>query len=277
MNLKKITSLTMLTSVLVMIYTGIMLFIAPPGRIANWADWRFFALSKEQLIALHTTFMVVFIVATILHIIYNWRLMISYLRNSARSLIVFTKEMIIASLITVVTITGTLYEIPPFSTFVSFSADVSDSWIREYGEPPYGHAELSTIQNFSKKVGLDSEQSKKALLDAGIAPDDIAKSLKEIAKANGASPEALYLIMKNAQSNSTATKEEKSLAQNGEKYTGLGRRKIADVAQVVGLSTDELIAKLKTIGIDANAEDRFKDIAESNGLSPSDIIEKLGI
>ncbi len=58
----------MLWSIIVMTYTGIMLFIAPPGRVANWANWKLFALSKEDYAQIHSTFMVLFIVMTLLHI-----------------------------------------------------------------------------------------------------------------------------------------------------------------------------------------------------------------
>ena len=89
MNLKKITSLTMLLSMIVMTYTGIMLFITPPGRVANWANWELLGLSKTQYADIHSTFMVLFIIATILHIFYNWRPMTSYMKNTAKQMIVF--------------------------------------------------------------------------------------------------------------------------------------------------------------------------------------------
>ena len=42
------------------------------------------------------------------------------------------------------------------------------------------------------------------------------------------------------------------------------------------ISSDEFISKLKSLGLDAKEDDKFKDIAESKDLSPSDILEKLG-
>ena len=47
MSLKKITSLTMLLTMFTMTFTGIILFITPPGRVANWANWELFGISKE--------------------------------------------------------------------------------------------------------------------------------------------------------------------------------------------------------------------------------------
>lgn len=275
MNLKKITSLTMLTSILMMSFTGIMLFVSPPGRVANWADWRLFGLSKEQYAEIHTTFMVLFLVATLLHIYYNWKPMISYMRNKARELVVFTGDMLVALLLTAVVLLGTLYEMSPFSDFVDFSTDVSDSWIDTYGEPPYGHAELSSIKLFAKKMGLDLTQAEASLKQSNIDYRDSGENLKDIAKRNGTSPQALFNLMQDGHKN--ASGHTGSYSGPVEKYTGLGKRKVADVAKVVGLSTEALIAKMKTIGIEAKADDRFKEVSERYNMSPSDIIEKLGL
>jgi len=61
MSLKKITSLTMLLSMLAMTFTGILLFITPPGRVANWTNWQIFGLTKELIANIHSTFMVLFV------------------------------------------------------------------------------------------------------------------------------------------------------------------------------------------------------------------------
>ncbi len=46
--MKKITSLSLGMSFLIMTYTGIMLFLCPHGRVAYWSDWHFLGLSKNQ-------------------------------------------------------------------------------------------------------------------------------------------------------------------------------------------------------------------------------------
>ena len=66
MKLKKITSLVMLWSMIMMTYTGIILYIAPHGRVANWTNWELFWWDKHQFAQIHTTFMALFIVATLL-------------------------------------------------------------------------------------------------------------------------------------------------------------------------------------------------------------------
>jgi hypothetical protein len=142
MNLKKITSLVMLLSTLMLTYTGIILFIAPHGKIAYWANWEFLGLTKGEYTSLHNTFFVLFLLAFILHVYYNFKSIKNYLSNEAKKLVVATKEMIIATILTMVFIVGTLMTVPPFTTFLSLGEDAKEYWTEVYGEPPYNHAEL---------------------------------------------------------------------------------------------------------------------------------------
>ena len=52
---KPFTSFFILLSFVVLLLSGVVLYVAPPGRIANWTQWQF-GLDKEQWQALHTVF-----------------------------------------------------------------------------------------------------------------------------------------------------------------------------------------------------------------------------
>ena len=266
MSLKKITSLTMLLAMFTMTFTGIILFITPPGRVANWANWELFGISKELYGQIHSSFMVLFILATILHIYYNWKPLISYMKNEARQFILFTKDMIIASILFLIFLFGTIYQISPFSDFLNFGDDIKNSWEKEYGTSPYSHAELSSLKSFTKKLNYDFEISKNILTTNNITFEE-EQSLSQIAKMNSVSPKFIYdLLRKNFEKS-----EEKAVP-----LSGLGKKSIKEVAMTLEISSDEFISKLKSLGLDAKEDDKFKDIAESKDLSPSDILEKLG-
>ena len=266
MSLKKITSLTMLLAMFTMTFTGIILFITPPGRVANWANWELFGISKELYGQIHSSFMVLFILATILHIYYNWKPLISYMKNEARQFILFTKDMIIASILFLIFLFGTIYQISPFSDFLNFGDDIKSSWEKEYGTSPYSHAELSSLKSFTKKLNYDLERSKNILTSNNIAFED-EQSLSQIAKTNSISPKFIYdILRKNFEKG-----EQKTVP-----LSGLRKISIKEVAMTLEISSDEFISKLKSLGLDAKEDDKFKDIAESKDLSPSDILEKLG-
>jgi predicted DNA-binding protein YlxM (UPF0122 family) len=266
MSLKKITSLTMLLAMFTMTFTGIILFITPPGRVANWANWELFGISKELYGQIHSSFMVLFIIATILHVYYNWKPLISYMKNEARQFVLFTKDMIIASILFLIFLFGTIYQISPFSNFLNFGDDIKSSWEKEYGTSPYSHAELSSLKSFTKKLNYDLETSKNILTSNNIAFED-EQSLSQIAKTNSISPKFIYdILRKNFEKG-----EQKTVP-----LSGLGKKSIKEVAMTLEISSDDFISKLKSLGLDAKEDDKFKDIAESKDLSPSDILEKLG-
>ncbi len=266
MNLKKITSLTMLCSIIVMTYTGIMLFIAPPGRVANWANWKLLGLGKEDYAQIHITFMVLFVVMTILHVFYNWKPITSYMKNKAKEMIVFTKDMIVALVLTLIFIFGTIFAVPPFTTFLDFGDGIKHSWEKEYGTAPYSHAELSSFKMFTKKLDYDLEKSEE-ILNSNNIKFERTQSLSYIGNENSVSPQFIFNLLK------------KNFEKDGKvtiSLTGMGKKTIFEVAQTLNLSTDEFILKLKALGIEANENDKFKKVVEKYDMSPMDVIEKLG-
>ena len=53
MTMRKITSLTASLSFVLMVATSVILYIVPQGRVAYWADWRLWGLTKTQWGEIH--------------------------------------------------------------------------------------------------------------------------------------------------------------------------------------------------------------------------------
>ena len=266
MNLKKITSLTMMFVMLIMTYTGIMLFISPPGRIANWANWKLLGLSKESYAQIHSIFMALFIIMALIHVYYNWKPLTSYMKNTAKEMVFFTKDMLVAVILTTVFLLGTIFWIPPFSSFLDFGKGIKNSWEKEYGTAPYSHAELASLKAFVKKMGYDLEKSQEILKTNNIK-FEVTQSLTQIANENSLSPQFVYVLLR------------KNFEKEGEEtiqLTGLGRKTISEVAETLRLSNTEFITKLKALGIEAKEDEKFKDVAEKYDMSPMDVVKKLG-
>lgn len=52
----------------VIFFSGIILYIAPPGRIANWTNWELIGLTKSQWQTMHTNFSYLFAILSIFHL-----------------------------------------------------------------------------------------------------------------------------------------------------------------------------------------------------------------
>ncbi|MCK5294132.1 MAG: DUF4405 domain-containing protein, partial [Arcobacteraceae bacterium] len=97
--LRKITSFTLLYSFIIMALSGFMLFISPFGRLSMMIKWEILGLGKMEYQALHLIFMLVFVLAGIVHIYVNYKAILNYWKNKSKKIIFFTKEFIITSIL----------------------------------------------------------------------------------------------------------------------------------------------------------------------------------
>lgn len=130
--LRKITSFVMLFSFMIMVVSGVAEFISPFGRLSMMIKWEMLFLDKMQWQALHIVFMVVFTVAGILHIFINIKPIKAYLKNRAKKMVIFTKEMSIALAVTVVLFVATINQFAPLEYFVKLNKSFNSYWIAEY-------------------------------------------------------------------------------------------------------------------------------------------------
>lgn len=194
-SLRKLTSLTITFSFFIMSYTGIILFIAPKGRVANWTNWELLGLDKTEYTNLHVTFMVLFLVGMVLHLYFNWKPLFSYLKDKTRTFSLLTKEFLIALSINMLFIAGTLYYWTPFEQFLDFEEEVKSSWEKKAKKSPYGHAELSTLEEFAQKTGMNVEKIVEKLNAKNIQGVSRDKTIEKIGKENGKSPSELFDII----------------------------------------------------------------------------------
>ncbi len=261
MNMRKVTSLTALISFVLLMLTSIILYIVPAGRVAYWANWTLWGLTKEEWGAVHINLGFLLLIAVLLHIYYNWTPMVSYMKNKARQFRLFTLDFNVSLAVTLVVFFGTLAGIPPMSTVINLGAKISEDANLYYGEPPYGHAELSPLADFVYKVHADLEESLTRLHDAGIAVSDNNQSIGQLAEANGVSPRRIYEIIKPEAAGEAAV-------MPAEPPGGTGQRKLAVLCEMYGLNVDDILSGLEKQGIKATADQTMKDIAAANGRDP---------
>jgi len=269
MKMRKITSLTALSSFILLLVTIVALYVAPQGRVAYWADWHLWGLTKTDWGNIHINLGLLFLLSILLHIYYNWKPIVSYLKNKAKQVRVFTKEFTTAFLITIAVAVGTYFLTPPFHWVMEYNDFLKDSAARKYGEPPYGHAELSSLKTFSSKMGFDLPQAAEQLKKAGIEFDGPEQTIQEVARLNRMSPKALYGVMQPVAS-PNAVKKMPDLPP-----PGIGRRSLADICQEYNLNIPAVLRTLSENGITAAAELSFKEIAAQNNKNPIDIYDIL--
>lgn len=269
MNVRKLTSLTALLSFLLTLATSIVLYIVPQGRVAYWADWKLLGLSKEVWSNLHLNLGVLFLLSLGLHIYYNWKPLVSYLKNKAREMKIFTPEFNLALALMVVFTAATLMKLPPWQWVVDGGAYFKARAEATYGAPPYGHAELSSIRAFARKTGLDYEKGLERLRKAGIQVGDEKDTLQAVAMENKTSAQALYTIMTQAGADEPASKQAKAATLPEQPLPGLGRKKISELCTEYRLDLSTVLRILRENGITAASEMNLKEIAETHQTTSS--------
>ncbi|MDJ0721784.1 MAG: DUF4405 domain-containing protein [Desulfobacterales bacterium] len=271
MNIRRTVSLTAALAFMVMVLTSVILYIVPQGRVAYWADWRLMGLSKNQWGAVHINMGLLFLIALGLHVYYNWRPLTQYLKDRARNCKVFTSEFNLAAVLVVVFTLGTLAGWAPFGTILDIQDDIKAAAARKYGEPPYGHAELSTLGTFTRKTGLDLQAARTALVAAGYQIAGPEQSLQAMAAANGVSPQTLY----NAMAPAAASKGDASRPLPEKPPPGTGKLTLDDFGRQYGLDAKHLRGALEANGIKVGEGMTIKAIAAANGRSPVDVYDML--
>ena len=228
-------------------------------------------LSKTQWGAIHINLGLLFLIALGLHIYYNWKPLIQYLKNRARQLKILTPEFNLAAVLVTAFTVGTLAGWPPFATILAVQDDIKEAAARKYGEPPYGHAELSSLKVFARKTGLNLQDALAALAASGFQGADPEQSMQDMAAANGVSPQTLYNAMMSGRT--AAAPQFRKMPDTPP--PGTGSLSLAEFSLKYGLDADMLRRSLAVQGIEARADMTIKAIAAASKRSPMDIYELL--
>ncbi len=194
-NWRSFIAIYMFFSISVMIISGIILYISPPDRIANWTDWSFFGLSKNQWEALHILFSLIWVGFVAYHIFFNRKVFFNYLSEKIKSKLHLRKEFFVAFTLTIIVLLGTLFDIPPFGTVIKLSNYATNSWITKSNEPPVPNAENLSLHQLSDLVHLSYDETLSLLRTNNIQIKDTSFTLSNIAKANNISPFQIYLLL----------------------------------------------------------------------------------
>jgi hypothetical protein len=281
-NWRGFVSVTTGLSFIGMCITGIALLFVPPGRIANWTDWKMLGLTKHQWIGQHIWFSAVFMIASIFHIYLNWRPLVNYCKDKVRGSFTLRREWVLSLLLCLVVGAGTLAGIRPFSSLLDWSEGIKHSWDRPTVRPPVPHAELMTLAQLAEQVkDVDAETMIANLKAKGINVESPADIVGEIAKAHNISPIELYNMAigaENRRGGHGPGGQGPGGGARGQHGQGagsglqrVGQMTLSQYCDQAGLDLAKSIEKLQAAGLKASGEMTIREIADSANLHPSEV------
>ena len=275
---RKITSLTSFFSFIVLIITSVVLYIVPQGRVAYWADWTMLGLSKEQWGDMHICTGVLFLVISVLHIWLNWKPILAYLKKKAGEANFTSPAFFISLILTLFVTFGTLLNLPPMKQVLEFCQYFQAQGAAKYGIPPYGHAELSPLNIFCKRMGLDVDKAAASIKKAGIELESSKDSIKSIANKAGLTPKELHeIILKDQQQNNPSLyrdngESKTAPTKSGQSGAGIGKMSLETYCSKFNLNLNTSLDILREKGVVVDKNTPIKEIAGALGLnSPREI------
>jgi hypothetical protein len=252
-------------SFIVIAASGLVLFISPPGRVANWSQWTFGWLRKADWQAVHTVFTLLFLVAIAFHIYFNWRVILNYLRLKVGEGLHRGKEMGLALAVGAAVLVLTIVGVPPFSTVVTFGETVKNSWSDPATEPPVPHAELWTVAKFAETNQLPVDRAMENLRAAGMTAPGTNVTLQSLATTYNVTPRQVYL-----KALGPAKAASVPLADGG----GFGRKTVGQFCEEANIPVDAALERLRQAGFTAaTAESNMRQLATQNGKRPIEVAQ----
>ena len=278
-NGRSLSALLTAFSFIIMSVSGLVLFCVPPGRIAYWIDWRFLGLTKTHWGDMHITTSLLFILAGVWHIVYNWRALLNHFRDRASRALVIKRELVLAAGLTVFITAGTIAGLPPLTAILELNNWAKNAWIKgPQDEPVISHAELLSLKNFAQKIGIDADQALQTLSASGLRIENTEEKLSEIAKRNATSPADLHrrlTPMEQAARAASAKRWTPALVVERFEGKGSGKKTLAEAARENGIPLTLALSKLEGAAIRATPEQTLRQIADANAQGPMDILSRV--
>ncbi len=131
------------------------------------------------------------------------------------------------------------------------------------------HAEESSLQSFSQRIGVNAQKAMVLLKENGISVDSGSQTLLQIAEQNSISAKVIYDTIK--PKGSTAAGKTSITAE----VTFLGRRTLEELAGMKKINLEKSLSFLQEKGFDATPQSRMREAANALGITPYTLFEQL--
>ncbi len=205
---RSMVSFFLLFAGVVLFVSGVVLFIAPPGRIAN-AGWSLLGLDKGQWEAVHTVFGYLATAFAVFHLVLNWKVLLNYLRDRARKVYRLKVEFLIALALALVVGLGAAQGWPPFSNMMDFGESLKLRWessssvvptvVTTEHEQSAGGGNVAgwgryTVADLCEQYNVPLDEGLARLASAGV-PAQGTSRVRTLADSSGLEPSAIVEII----------------------------------------------------------------------------------
>ena len=209
---------------------------------------------------------------------------LSHLRRRLGDDLRLRRELAITAAVALVIVFAALLRVPPLGYLIDLNDHIKDSWIESPDvEPPFGHAELLSLEKLCRKTGIDPELARAELAGRGYGVVSGSQTLEQIAERNGVSPRDVFAAIEKFQTRHgvhrgrSGGRGRKAAGAMPGKSAGqhLGRKRISEACESGGQETDRCIERLRALGIEAAPNEKIRAVAERVGKRPSRLLQMM--
>lgn len=272
-----LTSFFVTFDFLILLVTGVVLYVVPPGRVANWTNWELMGLSKDQWTSVHILSALLFLLVSILHLIFNWKPFKHYFYHKLQG-VHRLRELSLALLISGFFFYSGVSSVKPLAYVLDWGESLKESWVdQQTNDQSRGQPQMQSLAVISTRLNLEPGKVQGALRTAGFSIPSLDSTLENIASENQISPKDLYALIQEIESfeDESVTPPLQEEKQDFTEQKGFGRLNLQEALQELGEPLSEVMAYAKKQDIRAEAESRVKDLAESMNLTPMEYLDRL--
>ncbi|MBL9139079.1 MAG: DUF4405 domain-containing protein [Verrucomicrobiales bacterium] len=258
---RSFTSLVVATGFVMLLLSGGVLLVSPPGRVANWTRWEMLGLTKHGWSDLHITFAALFLLAATAHVVFNWRPLLQHLGATLSRPRPWRWEGVAALFLGLAVFAGTRAHLPPFSTLLAWSESQRESWDTPQDRAPIPHAELLTLREITKEAGITLDDAIQRLTRSGILNPSPDAEIRALAESAHVAPARIFELLRTHPDSTTAPPARSGPGSGG----GPGRKTLKQFCAEEGIDLRIAEERLARRGVKASPDQTLREIAVNNG------------
>lgn len=185
-------SLTLFFAFILLAFSGLILYLRPEGSIARWIGWRVLGLDKSGWEGFHTLFCIAFTVTAVIHLLWNGKALVRYIRSKSARRIRLRRELPAALIVVSVLIMLAVLRMPPLSQIMKWRTTLKQGSGLLRIPSPETDFEKKTLSSAAASLEIPAAPLVEALRKQGLDIPSPETSLKTIARRNRISPQELY-------------------------------------------------------------------------------------
>ncbi len=191
-SLRATVSLTLLSTFLILVASGAILFLSPRGQVARWSAWQVWGISREEWTRIHLNSAGMMLLLSVFHLLLNWRLLSSYLQRAVRLSLPGKAELLIAVGLAGLCFIGSARLWPGFQLLPKWRDQLRSQWESRLFAPPVAHLEEWSLGKLAAAAGVDPQELVAAGKELGATELSDQSTLADLASQTGQSPREVF-------------------------------------------------------------------------------------